>query len=107
QSQGGTVVRRGAARYNLQFVNMALTLVATVTIVTYMIYTMSEEVMARFNNRHVYSTAVFVLAGILRYLQISVVENRSGSPTRVLLRDRFIQVCLLGWAIAFLLIIYC
>lgn len=107
QSQSGTVVRRGAARYNLQFVNMALTLVATVTIVAYMMYTMSEEVATRLGNHYVYCTAVFVLAGILRYLQITVVENRSGSPTRVLLRDRFIQVCLLGWAIAFLLIIYC
>ena len=107
QAETGATVRRGIASYNLQFINMTLTLVATVTIVSYMMYTMSDDVAARFGNNYVYCTAVFVLAGILRYLQITVVENRSGSPTRVLLRDRFIQVCLLGWAIAFLLIIYC
>ena len=99
-------VRRGIANYNLQFVNMTLTLVATVTIVSYMMYTMSDEVAARFGSNYVYCTAVFVLAGILRYLQLTIVENRSGSPTKVLFRDRFIQLCLLGWFITFLVIIY-
>lgn len=107
QAESGTVVRRGAANYNLQFVNMALTLVATVTIVAYMMYTMSDEVAKRLGSRYVYSTAVFVLAGLLRYLQLTVVGNRTGSPTKVLFHDRFIQLCLLGWIITFVLIIYC
>ena len=38
QAETGTTVRRGIANYNLQFVNMTLTLVATVTIVSYMMY---------------------------------------------------------------------
>ena len=106
QAETGTTVRRGTAGYNLQFINMAITLVATVTIVAYMMYTMSDDVAVRFDSRYVYSTAVFVLAGILRYLQITVVENRSGSPTKVLLRDHFIQLCLVGWIASFLWIIY-
>jgi 4-hydroxybenzoate polyprenyltransferase len=106
QAETGATVRRGIANYNLQFVNMTLTLVATVTIVSYMMYTMSDEVAARFGSNYVYCTAVFVLAGILRYLQLTIVENRSGSPTKVLFRDRFIQLCLLGWFITFLVIIY-
>ena len=107
QAETGTTVRRGIANYNLPFINMTLTMVATVTIVAYMMYTMSDDVATRFGNNYVYCTAVFVLAGLLRYLQLTVVENRSGSPTRVLFRDRFIQLCLLGWFVAFLLIIYC
>ncbi len=107
QAESGTVVRRGAANYNLQFVNMALTLVATVTIVAYMMYTMSGEVASRLGSKYVYCTAVFVLAGLLRYLQLTVVGNRTGSPTKVLFHDHFIQVCLLGWIISFILIIYC
>ena len=106
QAETGKAVRRGIANYNLQFINMALTLVATVTIVSYMMYTMTGTVAARLDSQYVYCTAVFVLAGILRYLQITVVENRSGSPTGVLLRDRFIQLCLAGWFVTFLIIIY-
>ena len=107
QAESGTVVRRGAANYNLQFVNMALTLVATVTIVAYMMYTMSGDVTSRLGSKYVYCTAVFVLAGLLRYLQLTVVGNRTGSPTKVLFHDHFIQLCLLGWIISFILIIYC
>lgn len=106
QAETGATVRRGVANYNLPFINMALSIVATITMVSYMMYTMSDDVAARFGNPYVYCTAIFVLAGILRYLQITVVENRSGSPTKVLFRDRFIQLCLLGWFITFLIIIY-
>lgn len=107
QAEGDKVVRRGAAGYNLPFINMALTMVATITIVAYMIYTMSEDVAQRFGSHYTYFTTVFVLAGILRYMQLAVVDSHSGSPTRVLMRDRFIQLCVAGWVVAFLLIIYC
>ena len=107
QADSGKVVRRGAAGYNIDFINMALTMVATITIVAYMIYTMSDDVARRFNSHYTYCTTAFVLAGILRYMQLTVVDNHSGSPTAVLMRDHFIQLCVAGWAIAFLIIIYC
>lgn len=106
QAESGKVMRKGVAHYNLEFVNMALSMVSTITIVAYIMYTMSDEVTTRFNNHYIYGTTVFVLAGILRYLQITVVGNHSGSPTKVLFRDRFIQLCVLGWIVAFILIIY-
>jgi len=42
----------------------------------------------------------------MRYIQITMVENKSGSPTRVLYADRFIHITLIGWIISFFLIIY-
>ena len=47
-----------------------------------------------------------MLVGILRYLQIAVVEKKSGNPTKVILHDRFIQLDVLTWFVAFLVIIY-
>jgi hypothetical protein len=47
-----------------------------------------------------------VLAGMKRYMQLTIVEGRTSSPTRVLFKDRFVQVCLLGWVVSFLFIIY-
>jgi len=49
---------------------------------------------------------VFVLAGIIRYLQITTVDVKSGDPTKVLMKDRFIQLCLTGWVLSFAVIIY-
>jgi hypothetical protein len=35
-----------------------------------------------------------------------LVYQRSGSPTKVLVKDRFIQVCIAGWIASFFAIIY-
>jgi hypothetical protein len=69
-------------------------------------YTVSPEVIDRFHSSYMYVTSIFVLAGIIRYLQITIVDVKSGSPTKVLLEDRFVQATLLGWLIAFVFIIY-
>ena len=74
--------------------------------VAYVMYTVSDEVMERFGSRYVYLTTVFVLAGILRYMQITIVDVKSGSPTKVLMKDHFVQFCILGWIFAFLILIY-
>jgi len=39
-------------------------------------------------------------------MQLAVVDEKSGDPTKVLLRDPFTQVIVLCWAVAFLFIIY-
>lgn len=99
-------VRKNVIRYNLPFMNQTLGLIGAITIVCYIMYSVSPEVELRFDNRYVYVTSVFVLAAILRYLQVSIVDQRSGSPTKVLLRDRFIQMCLLLWFASFVIILY-
>lgn len=104
--QGGSSVRKSAQAYNLEFINLALTLVATITIVCYIMYTMSAETISHFHTEYVYATSVFVIAGILRYMQVTIVAGKSGSPTKVLFKDRFVQLCLIGWILAFVLIIY-
>ena len=78
---------------------------------------------ARGDNRYAVSTTVnagkvewasknmlvlglIVLVGLLRYIQIAVVDEQSGDPTKVILRDRPTQLIVLGWLLAFLVIIY-
>ena len=48
----------------------------------------------------------FVILGILRYLQLTLVFDRTESPTRALLRDGFLQIVLLGWIGAFAWLLY-
>ena len=61
----------------------------------------------RFHSDMLYLTSVFVLLGLLRYMQITVVDKKSGDPTKIMLRDRFTQLVVAAWALAFLVIIYC
>lgn len=104
--ESGVAMRQSVNRYNLPFMNLAISIIASITMVCYIMYTVSPQVVERFNSPYVYLTSLFVLAGIIRYLQITIVDVKSGSPTRVLLHDRFIQGCVLCWLIAFALIIY-
>jgi hypothetical protein len=69
-------------------------------------YTVSPEVTERFDSDYLFVTTIFVIAGIMRYLQIIFVENKSGSPTRIFVRDKFILITIAGWILSFYLIIY-
>lgn len=102
----GVAPRRNTNRYNLPFMNQAIGIVASVTMVCYIMYTVDAEVTGRIGSTKVYLTSVFVLAGLIRYLQLTIVDVKSGSPTRVLLHDRFTQLCIAGWVMAFLLLLY-
>lgn len=114
----GTDMRKSIKGYNLEFLNVILALVCAVIIVAYFMYTMSPDVQQRIstvgssaqsNNGgayRLYYTCLFVLAGIMRYLQIIFVQAASGSPTKILYKDRFIQVTILLWTASFYFIIY-
>ena len=102
----GIATRKTANRYNVRFLNEATSIVGSITMVSYIMYTVSPEVVERFGSPYVYLTSIFVLAGIIRYLQIMIVDKKSGDPTEVILKDRFIQGCVVGWLLSFALIIY-
>lgn len=100
------IVRKNIVRYNLPFLNLTLSIIASITIVCYIMYTVSPQVTANFHTEYVYVTSIFVLIAILRYLQVTIVDNKSGSPTKVLLKDRFIQTCICLWILSFIIILY-
>lgn len=102
----GVKARKNVNRYNLDFMNQAIAIIASITMVCYIMYTVSSEVIERFHSSSLYMTAIFVLAGIIRYMQLTIVDVKSGSPTKVLMKDRFVQACLVGWSLMFAYIIY-
>lgn len=105
-NETGEAPRENTIRYNLTFINQAITITASVTMVCYIMYTVSPEVVSRFGSDLLYLTTVFVVLGLLRYIQITVVDQKSGDPTRVMFRDRFIQLVVAAWALTFMFLIY-
>lgn len=97
----GLKVRGSIDGYNLEVLNASMVVMASVIIVSYIMYTISDEVIARVGNESLYLTVAFVILGILRYMQITFVERLSGSPTEVLMKDRFIQLTVTGWLLTF------
>lgn len=101
----GKETRKNIDGYNLEFVNAAMVLMSGVVIVSYILYTVSTSVMEKLNTHYLYLTTFFVLLGIIRYMQITFVEQNSGSPTKIVLKDRFLQLTLIGWVISFIVIV--
>ena len=102
----GTDMRKSVKGYNLEFLNVLLALVCAVIIVAYLMYCMSPATIQFLGTYRLYYTCVFVMAGIIRYLQIIYVSADAGSPTKILYKDRFIQVTLLLWIASFFTILY-
>lgn len=101
----GQKARKNIQGYNMEFLNVAITIMSTIVIVCYIMYTVSPEITARLGE-NTYLTSFFVILGVLRYLQLTFVWLISGSPTAILLKNIFLQLILIGWIVSFFLIIY-
>jgi 4-hydroxybenzoate polyprenyltransferase len=98
--------RKSIDGYNLRFIDASMMIMAAVVLVAYLMYTVSPEITAKFKTDKLYITSIFVLMGVMRYLQITMLEENSGSPTEILLKDLFIQMSIAGWIISFALLVY-
>jgi 4-hydroxybenzoate polyprenyltransferase len=99
-------VRRAIDGYNREFISLAMSVMASVIIVAYILYTVSPEVVAKHGTHRLYITGVWVLLGLLRYLQITFVEEKSGSPTQVLLKDYVLQAVIAIWLVNIFILLY-
>lgn len=104
--ENGARVRRNMDGYNCEFVNAAMSIMAAVLVVSYIMYTVSPETVAKHRTEQLYLTTIWVILGILRYLQITIVEKRSGSPTENIYRDRFLQRVIGAWLAHFFILLY-
>ena len=102
----GMEMRKSIKGYNLDFLNIMLALFSAVLIVAYINYTVSPFTTARLGTYRVYYSSLFVIAGVMRYLQITFVQEKSGSPTEILYKDRFIQITILLWVASIYVILY-
>ena len=105
-AQSGTKMRKSIDGYNLQLIDGSMLVMSAVVIVAYIQYSTSLKIIESFNNENLYLTALFVIFGIMRYLQITMVEKKSGSPTEIIFKDKVMQINLIFWLFSFVWIIY-
>ena len=93
-------------KYTLPFLDLALTVLMSITLLAYIIYSLSPEVAARLGTNKLYITSFFVLLGMLRYLQLTLSNTQSGSPVELLWRDRTLQVVIVLWLLSYFLLVH-
>ncbi len=100
------MLRKSLSGYSIEFLNISTTITLSITLAAYIIYTISPEVISRVGSDKVYITSFFVFLGIMRYLQITIVDQKSGSPIDILWKDRFIQFTIICWLGVFTILLY-
>lgn len=101
----GKETRKNIDGYNIEFVNATMVFMSGVIVVSYILYTVSEDVIKRLGTNYLYLTSFFVILGIMRYMQITFVEENSGSPTKIVLKDKFLQITILFWLLSFYIVV--
>lgn len=102
----GQSARRAIDGYSLEFVSTGMAVMAAVIIVAYILYTVSPDTIQKHGTDRLYLTSFWVVVGLLRYLQLALVENRTASPTKIVLQDRFLQGVLTLWILSFFFLLY-
>ena len=102
----GDVVRMSVKGYTMEFINAAMIVLSAVIIVAYLLYTTSAETLRHAHSQYLYLTSLFVILGLLRYILICMSGNATSAPVRLLYRDPFLQLTILGWIGSCYVIIY-
>jgi len=98
--------RRSLEGYTVEFIDLAVASLAAAVIGFYAEFTVSAYSIRHFGTTHLYLTTFVVALGVIRYLQIIIAEQRVGSPTDIVLRDRPIQVIIACWLVMFAAMAY-
>ena len=106
KESSGADMRAVSKIYTKEYLGTMLAMFSGIIVVSYLMYTLSPEVIQRIGTYRLFYTSLFVVAGIMRYLQLALIDNNTGSPVELLMSDRFLQACIVLWVMSFYLIIY-
>lgn len=98
--------RKVLADYSIPFLDQMIAMVTACTVMSYILYTVSSETVARFGTRNLIFTIPFVLFGIFRYLYLIYHKRTIEEPTDLILRDFSSLFNILLWLGTIILIIY-
>jgi 4-hydroxybenzoate polyprenyltransferase len=98
---------RGILReYSTYLLDQMMGVVTACTVMSYALYTISEETIAKFHTPNLIFTLPFVLYGIFRYLYLVHQKVEGGRPEEILLTDRPLLLTVLGWTMTVLIVLY-
>jgi 4-hydroxybenzoate polyprenyltransferase len=101
---GANSHRRVLDGYTIPFLDQLITIVTSMTIIAYSLYTFSAPNLP--DNHAMMLTIPFVVYGIFRYLYLIQVKETGGAPEELLLTDRPLQITIVLLGISVLIIFY-
>jgi 4-hydroxybenzoate polyprenyltransferase len=92
--------------YSPYFLDQMTAIVTASTVMSYALYTISDETVRKFHTKSLIYTVPFVLYGIFRYLYLVHKKEGGGNPTKILLTDVPLILNVLAWVLVCAYIIY-
>lgn len=85
--------------YNIPLLDQLISISASSTLVTYVLYTLSEETVARFGTPLLGLTIPFVAFGLFRYIHLVYVNSEGERPESVVFSDGGLIATIIGYGI--------
>lgn len=95
--EGSSTHRAVLAKYSTPFLDQLSVVLLSVTVVSYVMYTIESETARTLETDTLSYSTAFVLFGVLRYLYL-VQQNEGGNPSETLLTDRSLLATVVAWA---------
>ncbi len=92
--------------YSPHFLDQMIGIVTASTVMSYALYTISDETVLKFGTKSLIYTVPFVLYGIFRYLYLVHKKELGGNPTLAIIKDIPLLINLIMWIISATIIIY-
>ena len=104
--EGAQSYRKVRGGYDLSLLDQMIFIISALTPLSYILYTLSEETVAKFRTKNLIFTVPFVFYGIFRYLYLIYHKGAGGNPENILIRDIPLIVDILLWVGAVGIILY-
>lgn len=98
--------REALAEYNPVLIDQLVGISAGGAVLSYSIYTIWPDTVANFGTSSLVYTIPLVLLGVMRYLYLVYSQEKGGSPTDILLSEKFMLVVVFLWALLVVAIFY-
>jgi 4-hydroxybenzoate polyprenyltransferase len=94
------------AGYSLRLVDQLITVVTSSTILAYLLYTLDPNTILRLDAPYLFTTGIFVILGVFRYLFIVNKGTLAGNPEELVYKDPAFLAVVLGWMLSVVTVIY-
>lgn len=91
--------RRSLQEYSPALLDQLVGITAGGSVLAYAIYTIWPDTVEKFGSTNLVYTLPLVLIGVMRYLYLVYTKEKGGSPSRLLLHEKFILITVLAWVL--------
>jgi 4-hydroxybenzoate polyprenyltransferase len=92
--------------YSIAFLDQLIGVVCAATIISYCLYTISDDTIKLYHTKNLFLTVPFVLFGVFRYLYLIYRKTEGGDPSRLLFQDTPTLINVVLWIMTSATVVY-